>query len=283
MKQIVVAIDFSDASLNSVDHAVTIAQKAKSKLTLVWVNKESSSKAITENKDEDIESIAKEKFEKLKEKLKDKLPADRIKYVIRSGRVYSEVANLAREIKANLILVGTHGTSGYDPFWIGSNANKLISASPCPVITIRFGIDVNRPLKKIVMPIDDTMETRQKLPVTAEMAKYFDATIYILGLYPNSISDTINRVDNYVRQVADYLKSEKINCETKTTKGGNITKTTIDYATKIDANLIVIMTEQTKHTKNLWLGPYAQQMVNQSHIPVLSVHPKEFLRTVAGL
>jgi len=55
----------------------------------------------------------------------------------------------------------------------------------------------------------------------------------------------------------------------------NITEATIEYAKKIDANLISIMTEQETKTSNLWLGPYASQMVNHSPIPVLSIHPEK--------
>ena len=59
-----------------------------------------------------------------------------------------------------------------------------------------------------------------------------------------------------------------------------ITDATIEYALKVDANLISIMTEQEKTTKNLWLGAYAQQMVNHSPIPVMSIHSIEYMRSL---
>ena len=55
--------------------------------------------------------------------------------------------------------------------------------------------------------------------------------------------------------------------------GGNITELAIDYAKKVNADLIAIMTEQTQSAKNIILGPYAQQMVNHSPIPVISFRP----------
>lgn len=58
----------------------------------------------------------------------------------------------------------------------------------------------------------------------------------------------------------------------------NPTDATIDYAIKVDANLIVIMTEQTSSPMNIIMGAYAQQMIHRSPIPVMSVQPKEFLR-----
>jgi len=58
----------------------------------------------------------------------------------------------------------------------------------------------------------------------------------------------------------------------------NITKSTINYANEVGADIIAIMTEQETTTANLFLGAYAQQMVNHAPIPVLSIHAKEFIR-----
>jgi nucleotide-binding universal stress UspA family protein len=57
-------------------------------------------------------------------------------------------------------------------------------------------------------------------------------------------------------------------------KGSNITDMTIDYAKSINAELISIMTEQGQHPISLLMGPYAQHMVNNSPIPVLTIRPK---------
>mgnify|MGYP000974535028 CR=1 FL=1 len=66
-----------------------------------------------------------------------------------------------------------------------------------------------------------------------------------------------------------------INQYTETIEADNITNATIKYAQKVNASLIAIMTEQETTASNILLGPYAQQMVNHSPIPVLSIQPKE--------
>lgn len=274
MKQIIVAVDFSESSINSLEHALTIAQKSKANLSMVWVNNATSAKALNVGDDTDLLSAVNKKFEELVASLQPRLKGAEVNFFIREGKVYKEVAELAKELKSDLIMTGTHGTSGYDPFWIGSNANKLISASPCPVITIRLGINVNRDLKTIVFPIDDTLQTRQKVPITTSIARFFDAEVHILGLYTSSVDQVMRQIDLYCDQVATHMKKEGVRLVMEKVEAGNLTKATIEYAQKVDANLIAIMTEQTKAAMNLWLGPYAQQMVNQSPIPVLSVHPK---------
>jgi nucleotide-binding universal stress UspA family protein len=90
------------------------------------------------------------------------------------------------------------------------------------------------------------------------------------------------KVDIYTAQVAEYLDDEKIKYHVDHMVCENISDATIEYAAKIDANLIVIMTEQETKTSNIFLGPYAHQMVNHSPFPVLSIHAKDTLATGTG-
>jgi nucleotide-binding universal stress UspA family protein len=107
------------------------------------------------------------------------------------------------------------------------------------------------------------------------MAKYFNAEIHILGLYTTTLKAIRRKVDTYVTQVEHYLDENQTKYVTNFLEADNTTTTTIDYSQKINADLVVIMTEQEKTAANFWLGPYAQQMVNNSPIPVLSIQPVE--------
>ena len=75
----------------------------------------------------------------------------------------------------------------------------------------------------------------------------------------------------------EYLEEEGIPYHRDAIFVDNLTTSTIDYAKKVRANLISIMTEQETSPYNLLVGPYAQQMVNNSPFPVLSINPKETL------
>lgn len=280
-KTIVVGIDFSDCSINALEHAITIAQKARSGITMVWVNHLDYSKEIFSVEPKEINKEVENRFNELIKKYKSQLFGQPITYVIRKGKVYKEVCEVSEELDAFMIVIGTHGSSGFEEFWIGSNANRVISASKRPVITIRGGIDVERNLNKIVMPFDSTKETRQKLPIVALLAKYFNSEVHIVGMFTSSLDDIRYRIRNYVAQGEDYFKENGVTYTVAFLEADNITETTLNYANKIQANLITIMTEQETDLSNLWLGTYAAQMVNHSPIPVLSLHPdKGFLYTM---
>ncbi len=272
-KKIVVGIDFSDCSMNALEHTVIIARKAHAGITMVWANHLDYSKEIFSVEPDNLRTEVQKRFEELIEKYRPQLATDTdIDFHMEKGKVYKVICNVAKEVNAFLIVIGTHGSSGFEEFWIGSNANRIVSASKLPIITIRTGVDSNKDLKTIVMPLDSTKITRQKLPITALLAKYFDAEIHVLGVYTSPQNDVRLRIKNYVAQAENYLKENEVRYRIVYLDVSNITDEVLDYAKKVNANLISIMTEQETTTANLWLGPYAAQMVNHSPIPVLSVH-----------
>ena len=275
MSKVLVAIDFSDCSINAFVHALSIAQHCSSDLLLVWVEKPSSEKDKFEKLAGEPSRDVKNQFEEMITKYQPELQGNKITYKLRTGTVYKEIAKEAKDCKALMVVAGTHGASGFDEFWIGSNANKIVSAAPCPVITIRAGINIMRPLKKIVLPIDRTLETRQKATFTGFLAKKHDAEVHILSLYTSKVKAIRRDVNIFAGQVELHYQQEGVKYQMAFMDCDNISDAMIEYALKIEANLISIMTEQESKTSNLWMGTYAHQTVNHSPIPVLSIHSKE--------
>lgn len=283
MSKIVVAIDFSDCSINAFLHALSIAQKCNSDLVLVWVQKSVNQKDKYVDQNNDPTKDVTMAFDELIAKYQPELPNNTISYKVRIGKIYKEVTQEAKALKAMLIVVGTHGASGFEEFWIGSNANKIVAASTCPVITIRGGINIQRPLTRIVFPIDSAEETRQKATFTSYLAKRHDAEIHVLKIYTSKLKAMRHNVDLYATQVTDYFDEVKVRYVVNVVNTLNISDAMIAYAKKIDANMIAIMTEQETTATNIILGPYAHQTVNHSPIPVLSIHPKETLAGGVGM
>ena len=120
-KVILVGIDFSDCSINALEHAITIARKAKAGISMVWINHLDYSKEIFSVEPQNLEKEVKSRFEELINKYKYHLDDRNITYHIRKGKVYKEVCKLAQEVEAFLVVIGTHGSSGFEEFWIGSN------------------------------------------------------------------------------------------------------------------------------------------------------------------
>ncbi|MEI6577611.1 MAG: universal stress protein [Bacteroidota bacterium] len=282
MRPIIVPIDFSDCSINALLHALSIAKHSELDIVMVWVKKpEENQVAFIESAGDPITAVETE-FKKLIAKYQPDLPASKLEYKIRTGKINKEIIQEAYDSAAFLIVVGTHGISGFEEFWIGSNAQKLVSEAPCPIITIRGGINIGKELKRIVMPIDATIETRQKVPFTSLIAKLFQAEVHILLLYTSKVQAERRQVDEYAEQAAKYLHENKIKFVIETVEVKDLVDEVLAYAKQIDAGLIATMSEMLKTTKNLWLGSYAHQMVNHSPIPVLTIHIKDLMRVSTG-
>lgn len=278
-KKIIVGIDFSKCSLNALAHAVTLADKSDLEVIMVWVNKFSEEKVLNHENDLII-SGAKQMFSELVDKYAPMIK-DRISYVIKEGRVYESIKELCDEVNPLLVIIGTHGVSGLSERWLGSNAYRLSLFLDTPVITIREGVNVNTSISKILMPIDSTVETRQKLPLTAKIAGLFDATVHILGVHTSTLDDINSRVRNYVNQSAEYLDRKGIKYETDEIYSRNLVEDIVKYANKIDANLLSIMDEQETSLKTLFAGSYTLQLVTKSECPLLISHMKNIFSVIS--
>ncbi len=274
MKTIIVPIDFSSDSINALEHAIKISNKIDASIRMIHVQKSNNFKVpkffVDFNKmySNDVNDYFKILTDKYTSKITNKLD-----YVLRKGKVYKEVIEQTNKDNAYMIICGTHGISGFEEFWIGSNAYRIVSNAECPVLTIRNGY-LRKSIKKIILPIDMTRESRQKTKFTVEFAKYFNAEIHVVSVKETNTPAVVERIEKYVTQTTEYIKEKGIKCINDSLFGSNITESTIEYAISVDADLISIMTEQVSSTKNLWLGKYAQQMVNHSPIPILSNHIK---------
>ncbi len=273
MKRILVPVDFSKDSINALEHSIYYANSINAALRMIYVKK-------NENFDptfmEDSESIkletVKDYFTILHERYKDKIKSEQFDYKIREGIIYREVTNQAKYDDSHFIMMGTHGVSGFQDYWIGSNAFRVVSNAPCPVITVRYGFD-NKQLEKMVIPIDLSHVSRSKVPFVADFSKEFGVEAHIVAVYETKSDEVVSRINQYARQAYDYISSKGVTCVFESLSGENITNVTIEYAEKTGAGLIAIMTEQTENVNNLWMGSYAQQMVNRSPVPVMSIRP----------
>jgi nucleotide-binding universal stress UspA family protein len=273
MKNIIVPIDFSDESINGLRLAIIIANKFKARVQMVYVQKLPSEVGRV-GLDEEYKNVY-QSFKKLASDYAPKMhDPEKLDYIVKKGKIYREVVNQAQAFENSLIICSTHGASGFEEFFIGSNAFKIISASDIPVITIRHG-SVARDINTIVMPIDVSNDTRQKVPITALIANAFNAEVHVLGITSTNSEDVENKVSAYCNQACEYLKDHGIKHSLERKKASNTTSETIEYALDVKADLISIMTEQNENLADFVLGTLAQQMLNKSPIPVLSVTPKE--------
>lgn len=275
-KKILTPIDFSETSMLAIEHATQIAKKFQAELHLIHVIKTTSYiPAFPEVYEEgsgkvNTKDIVSAKLDEIAKNINHKHGIT-VNTEISQGGVSREIVGIAKDIDVDLIVMGTHGASGFEEFFIGSNAYRVVTASTCPVLVTQSeakpeGYD------KIVMPIDSSQHTRDKVSHTARFAKEFGATVHIMTCITKEHEDEKKIFDMKVKQVREFFDKNDVKYEEVVKNGENLADMVLDYAKEIDTDLIMIMTEQEPST-GLFVGPYAQQIVNHSKFPVMTVTP----------
>lgn len=277
MSSIIVAIDFSNTSIHALEYAISIANKMKSDISLIWVDKISSQESVYPDTTNENRNEAKKRFDELIHQYHKKLTKGiSIEYRLKKGRIYREVDTLAKTTEADLIITGAHGISGFEEYWIGSNAYKIVTYASCPVITVRHDFPIRKNIERIIVPMDQSAETLQKIPFIVRLATLFKSEVHVVTTH-NSHLKSIQRLTEKIAQTAlRYFQGHDIRLVEDSIVSNDLTKALLTYSMNVDADLIAIMTEQETPAKIL-LGAQAQQLVNQSPIPVLSIHPHEIV------
>ncbi|MCK5503831.1 MAG: universal stress protein, partial [Thermodesulfovibrionia bacterium] len=139
MKNIIVPIDFSEDSLKGLDLTLMFTHKQPTNIQMVYVQKKSSDYNSPGHFEEE-KSWAENKFKKITSQYDSKMgKGSKLGYIIKSGKIYKEIVNQAESYKDSMVVASTHGASGFEEFFIGSNAFKIITATEMPVMTTRTG------------------------------------------------------------------------------------------------------------------------------------------------
>lgn len=273
MKQrtIIVGTDFSKGSYVALELAVDIANKIHADIQLMWICREKM--LYTDDQNNYVRNLATQKMDDLCEKYQPQLNGTTITPIIMQGKVAPMLAAQADKVKASMIVIGTNGASGFEKYWMGSTAVRIVQEATCPVLSIREGFNFHKSLERILVPLNMSTNSRQKLPVAVKMAKAFGSQINILGQYENtSQAQTVNI---YIKQAETFLQKQNIQYTTEIMQSKSLADDVLSYADTISADLIVISTEQDQVLSSLFIGTTAQQLVHHSLIPILSVHPAD--------
>lgn len=278
LRRILVPIDFSAVSLTALDQATFLARLFKADLYVLHVIDIPPSvypieELMALGSDSSlIERSIAGKCEKLKLSIR-KEHGLRINTLVCRGRTADEIVSAVKENNIDIVVMGTHGASGFDEYFIGSNAHKVITLCPCPVISVQ------RKSKKlgysnILLPIGNSMHSREKVNYVMLLAKKFGSVIHILGLPDDNDSLHNKQFALKVASVEKLVKKAGLACTVQIARKGNIAELALKYAKKTKSDLIAIMTDHESEY-GIFIGPFTKQIVNHSKIPVLSIKPTE--------
>ncbi len=256
---ILVPYDFTKVADTALAHAVVTAKTIDGKVKLLHIVDD---KSVVEEKLSELTKVA--------QKAQAESGID-IEPLVRVGNIFDDIGDTAAELNAKLIFMGTHGVKGINQKLFGSYAMRVIKNSEAPFIVVQDKQPKPDGYKNIVVPLDLSTYTKQKLALAAEVARYFKSKIHLL--VPNAAEEEEVRIlKGNILFAKKYLSDHNVAFTTKITEGDNFRKDIIKYAVSIDADLISIMNENEG-----FLGGSDEQAIltNEALIPVMVVNPKK--------
>jgi len=260
-KPILVPTDFTEVAHTAINHAVELAKTINTSVVILHVVKGESEISVANDKLEDELKLAKS------------IEGDvEVSKLVKVGNIFDDIGDAADEVNASLIVMGTHGASGWQRI-TGSNALKVITNSKVPFVVVQKQVMKESGYDCIIAPLDLHNETKQKLEIVADMAKYFDSEVHIVT--PKETDEfLIHKLNGNIAWAKKYLTERGIRSTTHISKKkGDFVEQMLEVANEVDADLISIMNLQ-KNSLIGMLSNYEQEIItNKSQIPVLCVNP----------
>jgi hypothetical protein len=196
-----------------------------------------------------------------------------IAFHISKGSIFKAIADFAHESDASLVVMGTHGMKGMQKL-TGSWALKVIVKSKVPFIVVQDAPADEERYHNIVFPVDFRNENKEKIRMAIFMGKYFDSKVHILETVATD-KNILKKTNINMNFAIKYLIQNNIEYEIHDLPRGDLAQQTIDFAQKINADLILIVTTKNITFADYIVGASEQYIIaNSSKIPVCCVNPK---------
>jgi nucleotide-binding universal stress UspA family protein len=269
-KLIVVPWDFTQVAENALAHAAKISRMINNDICLLHIVDTGISQTDYAEKTTLLDRIVEENSRKYNSP---------VTYQILKGSIFSEIASFVNEKDASLVVMGTHGMKGMQKI-TGSWALKVIVKSKIPFIVVQDPPADQGKYHDIVFPVDFRSENKQKIKMAIFMGKYFESKIHIL-VYSSFDKGLFKKIKSNLNFAVRYLIQNNIEYEIHDMPKGSTAENTIEFAQKISADLILIITTKNITLADYMLGASEQTIIaNNFRIPVCCINPKASFASV---
>jgi nucleotide-binding universal stress UspA family protein len=291
LDNILVPVDFSDFSKRALEFALEVAEKFGARLTILHAVVLFEDDVDEEEKMQEYEQGLKMREKRIHTQMDKNRKLAQTKgividtKIIRGISAHEVILDTIQEHNFDLVVMGTHGRTGFKHLFQGSVAEKIIRHSPIPVLTVHRSIK-NYNLEKIVVPIDFSLYSKSAADYGIILADNFGSQLDILhvierDIHPSFYSSGIKSIfevdtnlkERVVQNMKEFLDNQfpqdiKINFEVRE---GIAHKEIVEYANEISANLIVIASLGLTGLDYILVGNTAEKIVRWANCPILTV------------
>lgn len=274
MKKIIVPIDFSEYSDYALETAAILAKKNNAEILALHML-EISDAILTKNDNEmHMETVfflklAEKRFNEFLEK--DYLEGVRITPIVKHFKVFSEVNDVAKEHDADLIVMGSHGSSGLKEFFVGSNTEKVVRHADIPVLVTKHN-PILTDFENIVFACDFSNEAVEPYLRACRMFDSLGSKMHLV--YVNLPSESFKSSAEMEAKVVTFLKKANGNLDkldsVKYVADYTVEKGILNFSNIVGADLIAVATHGRKGLAHFFEGSISEDIANHSMLPVMS-------------
>ena len=271
MKRILVPIDFSKYSEEALKVAAQIARKNKSEIILLHLLELPHQGGDTMSTGSSIPEIMFYKNAAIGN-LEELMDADYLKGIYVSEatkfeKVPEGILEVSKTNQVDLIVMGSHGTTGFEELLVGSNAEKVVRSSDIPVLVVKRNAGDFR-AKNLVFASDFSKEIRKPFQKMLEFAKIFNSNLYLVMICTPSSFRTTQVAEKIMHDfVADF---DMENYSTHVYNDANIEKGIFNFANSVEADLIAIGTHGRTGLSHFFNGSIGEDVANHSKRPIIT-------------
>ena len=307
MNRILVSTDFSDTAAAAFRPAVELARSFGSEVTVAYVldrltyNTGYPYLDLSEYQAR-VEELARKSLDKAVSDLKE-LGAEKVRGIYRVGTPHVELLREAakEEEGYDLIVVATHGLSGFRRFILGSTTERIVRKSRCPVLAVHTEPpDRTFQVRRILFPTDLSSTSSEALPYAAAMAAHFSAQLELFHVFedptslppvgPGYLMPSAEEIQKYRDECVEELEAR---VSSLSAGGASVSWRIVEDAHPAEAivghakdggfDLIITPSHGRRGLEHMFLGSVAERVVRFAEVPVLVVKPARFHFTLPDL
>lgn len=271
MKKILVPTDFSKNAEYALKVAAQIARQYDAEIILLHMLELPHQSSDALGSGSDIPEImffknrAIGKLDALAEV--DYLSDLNVSRVIQFEKAFEGIVNISRKNDVDFVVMGSHGASGFQEMFIGSNTEKVVRFSEIPVLVIKNEISEFN-TERFVFASDFSDEIKKPFAKMLEFSKLFGSHLHLVMINtPNSFKST-GVAENIMNDFIDEFQLS--NYSTHIYNDVNVEKGIINFANSVQADLIGLCTHGRTGFSHFFNGSISEDLVNHTIRPVLT-------------
>ncbi|MES2747884.1 MAG: universal stress protein [Bacteroidota bacterium] len=271
MKKILIPTDFSDHAEYALKVAAQIARKNDGEIILLHMLELPNQAGDAIGSGHNIPELMFFKNAAIK-KLEDLMDEDylegiKVSEVIQFEMAFDGIMKISQKNNVDLIVMGSHGASGFKEMFIGSNAEKVVRNSDVPVLIIKKD-QKDFQVNDFVFASDFSDEIKNPFQKVVDFANKFDSTLHLVMINtPNNFRSTSEAEDTMKNFASGFkVNKHKMHIYNDT----NVEKGILNFSNSVNADLIGMSTHGRKGLAHFFNGSISEDLVNHATRPVVT-------------